>query len=61
MLSLEDVKTPQEAEKFYYEVIRNCDHGLVRSVEAAPHALPQDDCKVRAAKAAYRKLQSLSR
>lgn len=58
MLRLEDVQTPQEARDFYREVIRNCDIGLVRRIEATPQELPEDCCKVRMAKAAYLKLRS---
>lgn len=61
MLRLEDVQTVQEAEAFYYDVIRNCDTGLVGLIEAGPHELPEDCCKVRVAKAAYRKLRSFRR
>lgn len=61
MLCLEDVQTVQEAKTFYREVIRNCDIGLVRQIEAEPQELPSDSCKVRAAKAAYRKLRSFGR
>jgi hypothetical protein len=60
MLTLEEVKTVQEAKEFYRGVIRNCDPGLVRWIESEPDERADDTDKVRAAKAAYRKLRSLS-
>jgi hypothetical protein len=60
MLTLEEVKTAHEADAFYAHVVRNFDFGLRRWVEADPQELPGDSDKIRVAKAAYRKLRSLS-
>jgi hypothetical protein len=55
--SLADIRNSKEAENFYYNVIRHLDHEAVYAIENNPSDLPGDDDKVRAAKAAYRKLQ----